>query len=163
MSDNNKEFKRGKNIIQKPLTLTHIYEYYIKDIDKDSPRYIDYRTFRDICNNANKMISTVIIDEGRFFKIPYRLGTIRIKKRKINFDNLKHDFGLYNKTGGEFKNSFLNEHSGNYYVRFFWTKNRDTIVKNKTPYSFIPTRHNKRYMASLIKDKGIIQVNKYFD
>lgn len=163
MTKTEKEFKRGKNVIQNPLTITDIYKFYSSKHENSPSLSIDYKTFRAICNDANKIISKAIIDDGKLFKVPYRLGIIRIKKRQISFDNLKPDFGLYMKSNGEHKNKFLNEHTGNYYVRFFWTKMRDTIVKNKTPYSFIPTRYNKRYLASILKRDGILQVNKYFD
>lgn len=154
---------RSKNIIQKPLTLKQSYEYYIKDLENTSKYYIDYKTYRQICETFNKEIFKLIIEEGYFFKMPYRLGTIRIKKRKIDLNKLKPDFGLYNKTEESLKNKHLNEHSNNYYVRFYWNKQQDTIVKNKSYYSFIPTRANKRYCASIIKEFGIEQINKYFD
>jgi len=153
---------RGKNIIQNVLTLKHIYQYYIKDIPETSKYHLDYKTFRSICEEFNKELSTEIL-EGYFFKMPYRLGTIRIKKRKVDLKNLKPDFGLYNESEGLYKNKHINEHSGNYYVRFYWNKNRETIIKNKSPYSFIPTRENKRNLAKLIKEDGILQVNKYFE
>lgn len=159
-----KEIKpRGEGLFKNSLTLTHIYQYYIKDLEEDSKYNIDYKIYRAICVDANKLMMSKIIDEGYFFKMPYRLGTLRIKKRKVDFNNLKPDFGLYNKSNGKYKNKILNDHSGNYYVRFYWNKYRETIVKNKTPYSFIPTRANKRYLAKVIKDNGILQINKYFD
>lgn len=153
---------RGKNIIQNVLTLKHIYQYYIKDISEESKYHLDYKTFRNICEEFNKELSKEIL-EGYFFKMPYRLGTIRIKKRKVDLKNLKPNFGLYNETDGEYKNKHLNEHSNNYYVRYYWNKRIATLIKNKSAYSFIPTRENKRTLAKLIKENGISQVNKYFE
>lgn len=152
---------RSKNIIQSPLTLTHAYKYYQSTIDLSSKYNIPYSVYRNICQDANKELSRMIIEEGYFFKMPYRLGTIRIEKRKIDLNNLKPDFGLFNKT--ELKNKHLNEHSGNYYVRFYWNKKIATIVKNKSAYCFIPTRENKRTLAKLIKQNGMEQINKYFE
>ncbi len=152
---------RGKNKIQNVLTLKHIYQFYIKDIDRDSKYYIDYRTFRTICEEFNKELSTEIL-EGLFFKMPYRLGIIRIKKRKIDLRNLKPDFGLFNKSDAELKNKHLNEHSNNYYVKYHWNKRYATMIKNKSMYSFIPTRANKRTLAKLIKSDSL-QINKYFE
>lgn len=153
---------RGKNIIQNVLTLKHIYQYYIKDISENSKYHVDYKTYRSICEEFNKELSKEI-EEGYFFNMPYRLGTIRIKKRKVDLKNLKPDFGLFNSSEEQFKNKHLNEHSNNYYVRFYWNKRIATIIKNKAAYSFIPTRENKRNLAKLIKENGIIQVNKYFE
>lgn len=158
------EQKVRTNKIQNPLTLTQIYKYHIKDLDKDSKYYVDYKLFREVCESYNKMVSSCIIEDGYFFKLPYRLGTIRIKKNKtkVNSNNLKPDFGLFNHSEGKYKNKHLNEHSGGYYVKFHWNK-IDAIIINKTPYSFIPTRANKRYLAKTIKQNGVLQVNKYFE
>lgn len=153
---------RGKNIIQNVLTLKHIYQYYIKDISKSSKYYQSYKIFRDICEDFNKELSNEIL-EGYFFKMPYRLGTLRIKKRKIDINNLKPDFGLFNKSNEIYKNKHLNEHSNNYYVRYYWTKRTETLIKNKSIYSFIPTRANKRELAKRIKENTIDQINKYFE
>lgn len=150
---------RGKNKIQNVLTIKHIYQFYIKDIDRDSKYYIDYRTFRTICEEFNKELSNEIL-EGYFFKMPYRLGILRIKKRKIDFNNLKPNFGEFNKS--EIKNKHLNEHSNNYYVKYHWNKRFATLIKNRSLYSFIPTRANKRTLAKLIKSDHL-QINKYFE
>lgn len=153
-----------KNKIQNSLTLTHIYQYYIKDIDEHSKYNIDYKVFRNICKDYNKLMMSLIIDQGYFFKLPYKLGLIRIKKNKpkLNKTKLKPDFGLYTSSGGKYKNKHLNEHTGGFYCRFYWSKINALIV-NKGPYSFIPTRQNKRYMAKLLKENGLSQVNKYFE
>ena len=153
---------RGKNVIQNVLTLKHIYQYYIKDISKSSKYYQSYKIFRSICEDANKELSNEIL-EGYFFKMPYRLGTIRIKKRKIDINNLKPDFGLFNKSEESYKNKHLNDHSDNYYVRYYWTKRVETLIKNKSVYSYIPTRANKRELARRIKENTINQINKYFE
>src|SRR6478736_2712851 len=112
---------RGKNIIQNVLTLKHIYEYYIKDVPETSKYNIEYKLFRTICEEFNKELSKQVLD-GLFFEMPYRLGTIRIKKRKVDLKNLKPDFGLFNKSNEQYKNKHLNEHSNNYYVRYYWNK-----------------------------------------
>ena len=153
---------RGKNVIQNVLTLKHIYQYYIKDISKSSKYHQSYKVFRGICEDANKELSNEIL-EGYFFKMPYRLGTIRIKKRKIDINNLKPDFGLFNKSEESYKNKHLNDHSDNYYVRYYWTKRVETLIKNKSVYSYIPTRANKRELARRIKENTINQINKYFE
>lgn len=154
------QVQKSKNKIQNSLTLKHAYQYYIKDIDESSKYHVTPRLYRDICEDFNKLIMAQIVEEGEFFNIPYRLGTLRIKKRKIDLNNLKPNFSLYNQTG--VKTKFLNEHSGGYYCRFYWNKS-SAIVKNKFAYSFIPTRHNKRYLASQIKQLGRVQINKYFE
>ena len=151
---------RSKNKIQNSLTLKQSYQYYIKDIDETSIKYIDYNLYKAICTEFNKELIDYIVLEGKHFVIPYRLGILKIRKRKIDYNNLRPNFNMFNKTG--IKTLHLNEHSGGFYCRYHWNKTT-AIVKNKTAYSFIPTRTNLRYLSSVIKDKGREQVNKYFE
>lgn len=149
--------------IQNLLTLKHIYPFY-KDKYTNTKYDLDYKTFRKICETFNKYIMDDIIDEGFFFKVPYRVGIIRLKKHKVNLDHLKKNYGLYNSSEGKYKNGHLNEHTGNMYVKYYWSKfYTDNMVRNKTYYSFIPTRTNKRRLAALLQEKGMQQINKYFD
>lgn len=153
---------KSPNKIQNVLTLKHSYLYYIKDISENSKYNIGYKIYRDICEEFNKQLIKIIIEKGYSFDIPYRLGIIRIKKRKINYNNLKPNFGLYNKSEGKLKNKHLNEHSGGYYCMFYWCK-KLAIVKNKTAYCFIPTRYNKRWLSSEIKERQKELVNNYLE
>lgn len=154
--------EKRMNVIQSPKTIKHIYSSYKENIREGSKYDIDYKLYRTICETFNKYMMSSIIDDGKTFKVPYRIGSIRIKKNEINLDNLKYDYKLFKDSDGELKNVHTNEHTNNYYVRFYWSKNIDSLVKNKTVYCFIPTRHNKRYMASLLKENGMNQMNKYF-
>lgn len=154
------EVMAAKNKIQGALTLKHSYIYYIKDIDKESKYYISAKLYRDICEDFNKLIMEDIIERGKFLHIPYRLGILRIKKRQVDLNNLKPNFKVFNEQ--DIKTKFLNEHSQGYYCRFYWNKGVDTIVRNKTAYSFIPTRFNKRYLAKVLKENKN-QVNTYFE
>lgn len=152
---------KSPNKIQNVLTLKHSYQYYIKDISENSKYHIEYNLYRSICEDTNKLISDELL-EGTFLNLPYRLGLIRIKKHKINYKNLKPDFGLFNSTEGELKNKHLNEHSGGYYCMFYWNK-KSCVVKNKTYYCFIPTRTNKRRLAKNIKEQGKELINSYYE
>ena len=140
------------------LTLKQSYQYYIKDMSVFSKYHISYDLYRKVCQEANKLIMSDITS-GTTVALPYRLGHLRAKKHKINYKNLKPDFGLYNKEGH--KNKHLNEHSGGYYALFYWDK-RVMNIKNKTGYSFIPTRHHRRALASYIKaDRN--NINNFFE
>lgn len=154
------EIVKSKNKIQNPLTLKHSYQYYIKDVDKKSFLYIDYKLYKQICVEFNKLLIKSLIDDGKSFQIPYRLGVFRIKKRKTDLNNLRPNYDMYKKTG--IKTVHLNEHSGGYYCKFHWNKTK-AIVKNKTIYSFIPTRTNSRYLSAIVKEHGKPQINKYFE
>lgn len=149
--------------IQNLLTLVDAYKFY-KAKYEGTKHLLDYKVYRTICETFNKYIMNAIIEDGYFFKVPYRIGIIRIKKREVNLDHLKKDYGLYNKTEGDLKNVHLNEHTNNMYVKFYWSKfYTDNMIRNKTYYSFIPTRTNKRKLASLLKSNGASQINKYFE
>lgn len=153
---------KGKNKIQNVLTLKHSYQYYIKDIPVTSKYNVEYSVYRSITEDFNKLLMSSIIDDGYFFNAPYRLGLFRIKKSKINFKNLKFNYNLYNTTEDKIKNKFLNEHTSNYYCRFHWNKQNCNII-NRTAYCFIPTRTNKRYLASQLKARGKELINTYYE
>lgn len=155
--------KRGKNKIQSPLTLSDSHQYYTRELPDNSKYNIPWSLYKYIISEFNKRMMEEIIKEGYIFKIPYRLGMLRIRKRKTNLNNLKPDFKVYRETEGELTSSHLNDHSDGFYVRFYWNKNEGVVVKNKTIYSFIPTRTNSRYLASLLKDNSLNQIDKYFE
>ena len=75
-------FSRGKNTIQNPYTFQDMYYDYISDIDKNSPYYVTYAEYVDICSIFYKEISQAIIEEGIKFKLPYSLGEVYVIKKK---------------------------------------------------------------------------------
>ena len=133
------------------LTLTHSYIYYIKDIDALSKYNVNVATYKSILNVFNALFSDHLIHQDSWIDLPYRLGQLRIRKRKINLDHLMCDFGLYQKTG--IKAKHLNEHNGEYYCRFYWNKTK-CIVTNKSYYCFLPSWTNKRKLAAHLKELG---------
>lgn len=141
-------FSRGKNHIQQPYTFAHMYGHYISDIDKNSPYYVTYAEYVEICSIFYKEISKAIIDEGIRFKLPFSLGEVFIVKRKVRVNNkMPID---WQKTVEFGKKIFIfNEHTGGYGYKFFWTK--PCRIKNKFVYRLVFTRTNKRYLAKAIK------------
>lgn len=131
------------------LTLKDSYKVYKEKNPKGSKHYVETKVYRSICYEFNKRISNFVLLEAGEFRIPYRLGVLRIRKRKTNMENLRMDFAATKKHG--VKLYHLNEHSREYYYRYYWRKSQ-SIVKNKTAYSFKATRDNTRKLASLIKD-----------
>ena len=110
-----------------------------------------YKYYKDICDEFNKLFIDEILISSEEMRLPYRLGTIRVKKSKMKYDDknkLKIDWAASKKLGKRIYH--LNDHTGGYKYRFYWTKG---IVKNITAYSFIPTRTNTRRLASILKDK----------
>ena len=141
--------KRGEGNYKKDFGSNEVYKYYKDNVIPELQ--VDKQTFRKICDEFNKLIIDEILINSEDVRLPYRLGTIRIKKSKMKYDDknkLKIDWAASRKLGKRIYH--LNDHTGGYKYRFYWTKG---IVKNITAYSFIPTRTNTRTLASILKDK----------
>lgn len=141
---------RGKNKIGPVLSTKDSFKEFNKTQRKDSLLYIDYKKYKSICADFNKeIVNHILLDSGTL-KLPHRLGEIRIQKKKMNFtskENLKIDWKKTKEIGKRIYH--LNDHTNNYRYKWYWTKTR-AIVKNKSYYSFIPTRANKRTLASIL-------------
>jgi hypothetical protein len=148
---------RSKNKIQVDYTIDDIYKYY-KELHKDDELMVDAKTFKKVLYSFNKKIFESILEDSEEFKIPKRLGTLRIKKTKMNFSgniSCKIDWALtkqYNK-----KIYHMNDHTNNYRYRFYWKKTTCNAI-NKTAYSFEATRSDKRKLAQILKNN----VTDYF-
>lgn len=108
---------------------------------------ISYKDYVNICYETNKAIVKLLL-EGSAFKMPYRLGDLSVRRRKVNYNNLKIDFAEFNRTGKKLK--ILNDHTDGWYFRFTWDKSL-TVTPNKFYYSFVPTRGLTRELVRLLK------------
>jgi len=141
--------KRGEGNYKKDFGSDDVYKYYKSNVIPELQ--VDKQTFRKICDEFNKEVIERILRSSEEVRFPYRLGTLRIKKSKMKYDDknkLKIDWAQSKKLGKRIYH--LNDHTGGYKYRFYWAKG---IVKNITAYSFIPTRTNTRTLASILKDK----------
>ena len=139
----------------KAYTIKDFYNYYLSYIS-DNPLYnIDYKTYRSILTDYFKFIRDEIIEEGKEFKMPCRLGTLFIIKHKPKQWNKRslridyHSSKIYNKMLFH-----LNEHSDGYKYRFYWKKS-DVPLPFKSRYQLIATRHNKRRLAQIVKNREV--------
>ena len=145
-----KNSKRGEGNYKKDYGSNDVYKKYKEDVIPELQ--VDKKLFRKICDDFNRMLIEEILLNSEEVRLPYRLGTVRIKKSKMKYDDknkLKIDWAASKKLGKRIYH--LNDHTGGYKYRFYWTKG---IVKNITAYSFIPTRTNTRRLASILKDKN---------
>lgn len=126
--------------------LHEVYELYKKKVKKP----VEFTVFKAICTLHNKLVMQKVM-EGVNFRVPFRLGFIRVKKTKMTFSKLKFDYGEFNKTG--IKSFFLNDHSDGFKAKLLWEKSK-CIVKGKRPYCFQPTREWKRTLAAVMKTDG---------
>jgi hypothetical protein len=122
-----------------------IYKYYKTTVKEP----LDFKTFKKVVFMHNKLLAQEVIEFGSNVRLPNRLGYFKIRKTKMNYKNLKFDYGTYNKTG--VKAFHLNEHSDDFKCRFLWNKAK-CIVKGKKPWSFTPSRENKRWSSKMMQE-----------
>jgi hypothetical protein len=74
-----------------------------------------------------------LLYDSETIKLPFKLGTLRIKKNKINYstNRLSIDWKTTLETG--YKVLHLNEHRNGYRYRFYWNK-KGANIKNITYY-----------------------------
>lgn len=147
-------YKRGKSgeRYKYTFTITDSYEEYSQINGKFA---IDKKLYINILKTFFWELSRLIITKRYHFKIPNRLGFLRIKKNK-NFKSLnknKLDFAYYHKTGK--KRYWLNTHTDGQYFYWGWetTKFRYGQFTNKSYYVFIPNRGND----DMIGKRGLSQ------
>jgi len=144
---------RGRNKIQKPYTLRDMYPDYIADKAEKSPYYIEYDEYKQIILDFISEIVHYMLYEAGTFKMPYRLGNLRVIKLQSSYSRKKRlsvDFNLTRKYGKTIYH--FNEHSDGFKYMFKWDKQK-AVVKHKSFYRFIPTRSNKRHLAYIIKNR----------
>jgi hypothetical protein len=140
-------------VLGQTKTLKDAHKHYADEVVKDTFFDVEYKTYRKACEMFNKRISEKILKSAEEFQLPYRLGTIRVKKKKMSFKDkkrLKIDWQETKKLGSVVYH--MNDHTDNYRYGWKWDKS-NAIVKNKKVYSFMPTRNNKRTLAALLKDR----------
>lgn len=172
----------------KRTTGKHNCDYGLIDLYKEykseSKDPVSYKTYSEFIKEYNERIMNAVIYEALEYKMPYRLGYLRIQKRKkkpyfkdgklikkhISIDwkrtldswrsqwpNLT-DEEIKQIPLGEDKKILLhhNDHTNGYSVRFYWDK-RFSNAKNQIAYIYKATRTIKEELASFIKKNGIIE------
>lgn len=152
----------GRKRKKRSITLKNIYYKYDYRYNPKHPYYCSQRTYVDISKDFYKILSSLIIEEGFSFKIPSRLGEIRIvkfrseKKRHINWKLTNEYFGEWNKNNPHDRKRIYhtNSHTDGYAARFHWKKS--TYLKHQTLYNFEAIRFNKRSLAKHVKETDSI-------
>jgi hypothetical protein len=142
-------FSRGLNKHQHPYTIPNMYKEYIAEY-KDNELYaIDYKLFVKLTEEYYKQLMYEVLVNGILFKLPYRLGYLRVVKQKIHYDHkIAIDWGTTNKVGKRVYH--LNDHTRGYKYLFRWTKT-NVLTKYAKLYRLVMTRDHKRHLAKLIK------------
>lgn len=137
----------------KSYVIKHFYDSYSEYV-KDNQLYeIDYKTFRGIVTDYFKHIRDEVIENGREFKLPCRLGFLTVIKHKPkHYDSrsLRVDYRSSRDVGKLVLH--LNEHTNGFKYRFHWNKQK-MLIKNKIKYQLVMTRANKRRLAYILKNR----------
>lgn len=137
----------------KSYTIPSFYNAYIDDIEKNTIYDIPYSVYRQIITDYFQYLRDELIENSKCVKLPYRLGSVQIVKKKPKFYDKRSLRIDYQASKQYDKIIFLtNEHSDFYKYRCYWCK-QDMIVPNKTKYQLTMTRANKRNLAQIIKNK----------
>ena len=133
-------------------TLRDIYKSYKAKFKKRKDPYnISSKLFGDICRDFNKEVSTKILEEAYFFKMPYGLGSIRIKSFKMKMDQSKLNIDFKRSIELGYTVYHLNSHTKGRAVRWKWDKINMKVPGRQT-YSFIASRDNKRAISKILRD-----------
>jgi len=155
--------------------LPEMYKYYRAKF-KMYQKVHEYNIFKGVLRDFNQEITRLMVEHGAEYKMPVRLGSIRIKKYKRAI-RLNED-GSVNKNGmgvnwpeskslwareypgltpeelKKIRNKplvyYLNEHTDGYRFILYWNKNGSN-AKNRRLYSFVFTSVNNRYLGAILR------------
>lgn len=125
-----------------------MYKFYRKKCREKKITPQNDTMYRLLLSECNQMIVNIITDECDEFKIPYRQGVLRIRKRKRKFSKLCMDYK---------KSKDLNEkifYTDDWKYKPFWDK-KTAVFKNQTFYRFKACRALNRYIKVCVKDKKL--------
>ena len=137
---------------KKSKTIKDAYKDYSKKNKTDKDFKLAYKTYRKICTEFNSKVSDKILKEAFEFKLFGGIGTIRVRKLKLSNTQRRVDWNTTKKSN--VKVYHLNFHTDENYYKWFWHKQR-AVFTNKTAYSFVPIRKNKRALAKLLKENKV--------
>jgi hypothetical protein len=132
----------------KRVTIKTIYEKYPYE-------YINYKMYKEIITTFHTLLSTEVRNTYEGIKLPNQMGVLRINKRRTNPDNKVIDFKKSKEYGEKIYHTNL--HSEGYYGFYNWDKAfPHCVMRLKSIYKFVPTRHNKRALSAKIKSSNVI-------
>lgn len=147
------------------LDMYRLYKNKCKDSGKEPVGLSDYRK---LLKEFNSKICKYIVEESGEYRMPYRLGYLRIRKfkgrLKIDPDgklitkHLQVDWVATKQLWEENAEAkadkkiiwHTNRHTDGYYFKWYWDK-RACNITNSSVYSLVMTRANKRSIASTLK------------
>ena len=114
------------------------------------PIEVDYGLYKRILQAMCKVILQHVLNASEGFKMPYGLGFIQVCKylpKTLTDKSLSVDYKASKEYGKRIYH--LNEHSGGYKYRLYWSKIPRTFP-DRYKYELQFIRQNKRKLAQLI-------------
>jgi hypothetical protein len=111
--------------------------------------------FKQIISEYNKVLGDYML-KGFVVKIPFGLGELGIRKRKVSYDPEQRKYLPTNKLFLEKGKPFvyhLSEASNGWTARYFWNKKKCRI-ENQSYYSFKATNILKKKLSKVMLSKG---------
>lgn len=106
--------------------------------------------YREICKEVNKEISKACIN-GLHIELPFKLGILKVIKRKTNYNLLRVDFNETRKQGEVVYHT--NVHSDGWYGSWKWQRFTSHIGRSFN-YVFRPTEANSDSVAKVLKERN---------
>lgn len=156
--------KRGPSKVKGDYKMKELYDSYLDFMGKPleskfgepNRTIVSSKIFRSVLKDYFQEWIRLILYENERFKIPFNMGEIYIKKKKMNLTNLikyqklQVDFGIFQKTGK--KVYFLNEHRNGFKYHIKWDKKvTGKRVIGHFPYMIKPIRPWSRELAKILK------------
>lgn len=150
--------KTVNKCIKSDLNNTSLWNYFKDGYVKSGTRIPISRTaYRNFLSDFNEEVNKQMVQEGKFFRIPYSLGIVGVVKRRIDLTKkdsakfLRMDFDVYRKTGE--RTLHINEHTDGCYFQFRWFKGDNAASKS---YKYAPAFHLKRELVAAILSKAVM-------
>lgn len=156
--------KRGQGKYKADKVLKDAYNKYLTKFNfksqaskfsNTSPKdlALSWKEYKQVAHSCLDKVMYEVLYKSKSVTLPFRLGELRIQKKKMDLGflnqqkNLKIDWGHFQKTGNIIKH--LNDHRDNCRYRFYWLCKKGPI--GKFHYKFEPLREKKRELAKIIK------------
>lgn len=158
--------ERGPRRVDVDYGREDMYKLYKSVVD--NPK--ESKLYSAVLNDFNKTISKEITEHALDYLLPLRLGNLRIKKYKAHYKIDEETGKIIGNLSPNWKATKLlwendkiaketkklvyhtNEHSDGYQYKWHFSNYRSNCI-NRSAYCFIPSRTNKRSLATLIKDE----------
>jgi hypothetical protein len=123
--------------------------YYVK-YPTPKAQQLGTKAFTSVLEAYNLGICDLLL-RGKEVKLPFRLGTVYVQKKKLNFNNLPFDYGTWRKTGQKLFHT--NRHSDGYRAQFHWRKQL-TALSGIQLYALVPCRSLTRAISQQMQAPG---------